>query len=147
MSYITIVDATTYFASKLDAELWAAETPERQQQALDTAMRSIDLLAYKGKKTYPDLVNQFPRNESTTVPEAIQLANAELAYSLLDGIDPNIEYENLTMTSQAYANVRSSYDRSDLPEHIVAGVPNIEAWRYLSPYLANSREVKMARVS
>jgi len=153
MSYIDAAEANDYFLTRLNSDAWFNEpdgtssTPDRKVQALETATRAIDLLRYKGAKTDPDQLNQFPRNGETVIPVAIKLATAELALSFLEGLDPSMEYEAMSINSQTYANVRSSYDRTSLPEHIAAGVPSITAWRYLTPYLACFTNVKLTRVS
>lgn len=149
--YISIIEATEYFTTRINSDAWLSYEPvsgtvDARLAALVTATRAIDQLKLKGSKPEGQ-ENQFPRQGQTEIPVAIKLATAELAYSYLDGIDPHFEYESLAMISQQYSNVRSSYDRSVLPEHIVAGVPNIVAWRYLIPYLAKSENVRLNRVS
>ena len=52
---------------------------------------------------------EFPRGADTVVPEAIRRAEYELAFSLLDGVDPQMELENLSVTAQGYAEVRTHY--------------------------------------
>ena len=58
---------------------------------------------------------EFPRGNDTEVPEAIRRACYEIAYSLLDGKDPELELENLGITSQGYSSVRTTYNRSQVP--------------------------------
>jgi len=90
---------------------------------------------------------QFPRNGDTLVPADIQSAAAEIALALLDGVNPELEFENIHMTSQGYGGVRSSFDRSVKPPHILSGVPSFTAWTYLKPYLRDHLSLDLFRVN
>ena len=91
---------------------------------------------------------QFPRCSDTVVPEAIRQACYEIAYSLLDGRDPELELEAMAINHQAYGNVQTSYSRDQVPlEHIINGVPSIVAWRLIRPFLRPADEIKLSRVS
>jgi hypothetical protein len=90
---------------------------------------------------------EFPRNSDTEIPQDIQIACCEIAYALLDGIDPDLELENLDVVSQGYASVRSSYSRSRNPtEHLAAGVPSATAWRYLKPYIRDPGGIRISKI-
>jgi hypothetical protein len=92
-------------------------------------------------------VLEFPRGEDTVVPETIRRACYEIAYSLLDGKDPELELENLGVVSQGYSSVRTTYSRSQVPiEHLINGIPNALAWRLLKPFLRDGDAVKLTRV-
>lgn len=91
---------------------------------------------------------EFPRGADTTVPEAIRKACYEIAHSLLDGKDPEIELENLGISSQGYSSVRTTFARDQVPiEHLINGVPNAMAWRLLRPFLRDGDAIKLSRVS
>jgi hypothetical protein len=90
---------------------------------------------------------EFPRDSDTTVPADIEQACYELAYSLLDGRDPELELEALGISQQAYGQVQTSYNRSQTPlEHLVNGVPNALAWRLIRPFLASPDEIRLTRI-
>jgi hypothetical protein len=91
---------------------------------------------------------EFPRGTDTDVPEAIRRACYEIAFSLLDGKDPELELENLSVSSQGFSSVRTTYNRNQAPlEHIINGVPSAEAWRLLRPFLRDGNHIKLARKS
>jgi hypothetical protein len=91
---------------------------------------------------------EFPRGGDTVVPEAIRIAEYELAFSLLDGVDPQMELENLAVTAQGYAEVRTHYERNMVPiEHLINLVPNPLAWSLLKPFLRDDQAVRLSRVS
>jgi hypothetical protein len=91
---------------------------------------------------------EFPRGSDTDVPEAIRRACYEIAHSLLDDKDPELELENLGITSHGFASVRTSYSRSQVPiEHLINMVPNAIAWRILKPFIRDDDAVKLRRVS
>ena len=50
---------------------------------------------------------EFPRGSDTEVPEDIRRACYEIAHSLLDDKDPELELENLGITSHGFASVRT----------------------------------------
>jgi hypothetical protein len=145
--YISISAAVDYFALRLNTEAWDRADATNQEKALAMATDAINRLNFVGEMTDSNQENQFPRGGDTEVPQDIQEACAELAMRLLDGVDPELEFENLSMVSQGYSNVRSTYDRTTPAEHVVAGIVSITAWRKLKPYLRDSRTVELHRVS
>jgi hypothetical protein len=91
---------------------------------------------------------EFPRGPDTVVPDAISIAQYELALSLLDGVDPQLELENLSVTAQGHAEVRTHFDRGMVPiEHLINLVPNPLAWSLLKPFLRDDQAVRLSRVS
>jgi len=144
--YATIADAQTYFDGRLNSEAWEDATTPDQDKSLITATKAIDRLNFAGDKFDSEQELQFPRGTDTSVPQDIVEACCEMAYSLLDGREPEIDYENLSMVSQGYGNVRSTYDRDINPLNELAGVTSIVAWRLLLPYLRVARSVTMIRV-
>lgn len=145
-SYMTITEAQTYFDDRLNVMAWETSSSEEQRKALAMATRTIDRLNFLGVKTSITQIEQFPRNDDTLVPDDVKNASAEIALALLDGVDPELEFENLKLRSQGYGSVRSSYD-SEPPPHVVAGVPSVVAWQYLHPYLRDSNTIDFFRTS
>ena len=91
---------------------------------------------------------EFPRGTDTEVPDVIKCACYEIAHSLLDHKDPEIELENLGVISQGYAAVRVTYNRNQVPiEHLINFVPNALAWRWLKPFLYDEDAIKLVRVA
>lgn len=146
-NYATLTQAQAYLDGVLNTEAWDNADATTQTKALTMGTKAIDQLNYRGDKAEDSQVNQFPRAEDTDVPDAIVNASVEIALRLLDGVDPELEYENLRMIAQGYSNVRSTYDSMQIARHIVAGIPSITAWRYLFPYLRESNSVELNRVS
>lgn len=146
-AYATRTEAQAYFDERLNVDAWDDASSADQTKALAQATKIIDQLNYRGEKYDEDQENQFPRGDDIEVPQDIKDACSEIALALLDGVDPELEFENLKMTSQGYANVRSTYDAIAVPEHFLAGVPSVTAWRYLKPYLKDASAIDMSRVS
>ena len=146
-SYLTIPEAQLYFNTRLHTEPWDCAIDSEKTKALAMSTKIIDRLNYEGEKTNEAQVNQFPRDADIVVPEDIGDATAEIALSLLDGVDPELEFENLAMTTQQYGTIKSSYDRSINQQYKVAGVPSMTAWRMLVPYLQDSQGIDLNRVS
>ncbi len=155
-SYNTIEEANAYFIARLHSELWIQATDEIKQAALNSAARIIDKFGYIGRKLVATQEHEFPRSgiyldcvAITTVPNEIKIAECDIAYALLSGIDPEKEMRSMTVTSRGYSSVRITYDPKLIQEWLVYGVPSQSAWAYLVPYLSrdSSGSVKLHRVS
>ena len=91
---------------------------------------------------------EFPRDADTEVPEAVRVATYEIAQSLLDGKDPDIELEALGIKSYGFQGETTSHNREQVPiEHIINGVPSEQAWRLLRPYLREDDAILLSRIS
>ncbi|KPK52069.1 MAG: hypothetical protein AMS22_09840 [Thiotrichales bacterium SG8_50] len=163
--YGTITEANEYFSYRLHEEAWSDASTADREKALIRATAIIDALNFKGQKaTVYDEENygegyeedlraaqvsqelEFPRDEDTDVPHEIKVACWEIAYNLLDGVDPDLELENLGVVSQGIASVRTTYNRNHTQiEHLMNGVPSAAAWRYLRPFLRSSEDVRVSR--
>ena len=146
-SYVTEAEAQTYFDNRLNVEAWDDATSTDRQKSLGHATSVIDRLNFVGCKAEEAQVNQFPRGVDVAIPQDIKNAVCEVALALLDGVDPQLEFENVFMTSQGYGGVRSSYDRTVKPAHLLAGVPSFTAWTYLKPYLLDPLNIELHRTS
>ena len=169
--YGALADANEYFSYKLHEEAWYDAPAVDRPKALIKATQIIDTLNFKGyKATVYDILYdedgneldvteeeireaedeqelEFPRGEDIEVPDAILIACWEIAYALLDGVDPDLDVENLGVVSQGYASVRTTYARSQAQiEHLMHGIPSATAWRYLKPFLRDAENVKLSRV-
>ena len=152
-AYDTITNADTYFGTRLHVLVWAESTNADKTKALAEASARIDRLRFKGAMVASDQDRSFPRyygddpDGTETVPDDIKIACYECAYALLDGVDPELELENLAVSSQGISSVRNTYARGEVPEHFAAGIPSAFAWRYLKPYIACGNIVRIRRVS
>lgn len=146
-SYLAAADAQSYFNSRLNSSVWDDAVEADQEKALIMATRAIDQLNFIGCKSESTQLLEFPRNNETTVPDAILVAACEIAIVLLDGFDIELELENLTSTSKKYAAVSDTYDRSIAVEHLKAGIPSQIAWIYLKPYLVDPNYLNLSRVN
>jgi len=169
--YGTLVEANEYFDNRLHEEAWSNALASDRPKALMKASKLIDALNFKGYKAAVvailfdedwnelDITDEelreaeasqeleFPRGDDVEVPDAIKITCWEIAHSLLDGVDPDLEVENLGVVSQGYASVRTTYARNQLQiEHLMHGIPSATAWRYLKPFLRDADAVKLNRV-
>ena len=166
--YGTLSEANEYFEKRLHEWAWTGSSTIDCEKALIAARRLIDGLNYKGYKnpvyvlleenseaTVEEIqaaestqANEFPRGADTEVPEDIRIAQYELAHSLLDNKDPELELETLAVTGQTYGGVKTTYQRDQVPiEHLINMIPNAVAWRRLRPYLRDGDAIKISRVS
>lgn len=169
--YGTIDEANTYFSNRLHEEAWTDASTDDRRKALIAATVIIDALNFRGQKaTVYDIMFdddgylldvtdeelrdadwsqdlEFPRDSDVDVPEEIEIACWEIAHALLDGVDPDLELENLGVVSQGIASVRTTYNRNHTQvEHLMNGVPSATAWRHLRPFLRDSDAIKFSRV-
>ena len=163
-SYVTIQEAQDYFTNRLHSGLWDNTSVQNRQKALAEATAAIDRLRFVGDKNTvyvsrlaggdDDALTaafvaqelEFPRGTDEDIPSDIIAACCEEAFSRLDGKDPDEELENLAVSNQGYASVRTTYDRSFVHEHLNAGIVSPRAWRFLKPYLDEVRDFKISRV-
>lgn len=166
--YGDVDDADDYFAARLHESAWTSADVNDHPKALWAATQIIDTLNFKGDKhtvwllkqsnTTPTLeqimaaeasqLREFPRGADIEVPEAILVACFEIAYSLLDGKDPELELESLGVISQGMSSVRTTYARNQVPiAHLINGVPNYQAWRLIQPFLRDPDSIHLSRVS
>jgi hypothetical protein len=156
--YIGITDAQAYFDdARLNAESWDNSTSDLQLKALKSATTMINRLNFKGSKAVSSQPNEFPRQYNrqnlsetpvtipTTTPVDIQIACCELALSLLDGVDPDLEEDSLGAITEAYATARMTSDPSVRKDHIRAGIPSVLAWKHLLPYLNDPMDLHLRR--
>lgn len=147
-AYLTVAEAQEYFDNyRLITSAWDNASLEEQGKALNIGTRQIDALSYDGDKADDSQELQFPRGSDTEVPQDIKDACAECAYSILDGVEVEYEYDNLRSQSMGFANVRSSSSKDFLPEYKLAGIPSYIAWNLLVSYLRNNDSVTIMRTS
>jgi hypothetical protein len=166
--YGTAAGADAYFDARLHEYVWTESTSDERTKALVMATRIIDVLNFKGDKhpvyllleddpyasdeeireAEQEQLLEFPRGEDTVVPETIDRVCYEIAYALLDGKDPDLELENLGISSQTYGEVSTTYNRDQtLIEHLVNCVPSAQAWNWLKPFLRDGDMLALLRVS
>ena len=168
--YLTADDAEAYFLGKFSSESWDDASEEQKTKALIEATNRIDRLNFTGLRTAdynvntaavrndscfsisyppdgsPGQVLEFPRNGNDTVPQDILAACCEIAYALLDGIDPEIEMQNANTTSQRFSALAETYDADIVLFAFKHGIPSLTAWNYLVPYLADPFSLSLKRI-
>lgn len=150
LAYADLIFAEKYFTRKLHTLAWdEASDNQRKASLLEAALR-IDRLNFRGTKTDTTQKLEWPRKntkfDDDIIPEDIKIANVEVAFALLDGVDPDLEHENLAAVAEGASSMRTTYSRASVPEHFAAGIPSFTAWTYLRPHLADVRRIKLRRV-
>lgn len=145
--YCTIDWANQLALELLGTGPWDNATEANQDKALRSATRMIDRLNFAGEKADPDQSRQFPRGTDTAVPQNIMIATFYIALALLDGRETELELQDTVVTKHRIGPVETDYDRSKAPEHILAGIPSLEAWLYIKPYLRRHGSVVVSRTS
>jgi hypothetical protein len=144
-SYVSIEVAQEYFDTRMIHESWTDATETDKLRAVITATRLIDRLNFAGAKAVTTQSLEFPRDSDTEIPESIEIACCELAYQLLDGRDPEFEYESYMGQSGSLGPVSVSSDPNIIPEHIAHGIVSTLAWSYLKPFMRDPLALVMER--
>lgn len=172
--YIVADDAEVYFVGRFVSDAWDGADDTKKTKALIEASNRIDRLNYTGQRTAdynriktgldPDnpgvtisnimlpapldgQTREFPRNGYDVVPQDVLAACCEIAYALLDGVDPEIEMQNLSTVQHGFAALQETYDPRIVNMAFKHGIPSMTAWNYLLPYLQDPCEVATRRVS
>ena len=146
-AYITLAEANTYLEGQIAATAWRVETSDDNKgRAIVSATRFIDRQLWDGSKVDAYQVHAFPRTglvypgddavevPSTTVPQEVLDATAELASLLLDGseVQTNIDPNSGAIQSLKAGSVAISYFRT---EALASRLPTI-LWELLGFWLA-----------
>lgn len=96
--YVSEADADAYHLNRVDNDVWDAALTADKETAIKQATRLLDLLQWKGSKTYDEGALRWPRDgvydldgielDSTTIPVWLENATAEYAFVLLRDGDP-----------------------------------------------------------
>lgn len=149
-AYDTYTNADTYFGKRLHVLSWTDASNTNKTKALEEASSRIDRLQFSGLLVDEDQEREFPRyygddpDGTETVPDDIKIACYEIAFALLDDIDPDADF---TIVSRKFDRVSTTYNRDYLAEHLAAGIPSVLAWRFLQPYLSRAKTIKLNRVT
>jgi hypothetical protein len=152
-AYDTITNAEIYFSTRLHIANWTGASDSDKTKALAEATLRIDRLNFAGFKVEDDQDLEFPRyygdesDGTETVPNDIKYACFEIALALLSGVNPEKEVANLQVTSRTFSSVKTTYDRTIIPDYLAAGIPSNLAWQFLLPYLKSNKNVIIRRVS
>jgi len=122
-----------YFGGRLHTSPWDDASVADKTKALTMATVMVDRLDFAD--------GSAPDNDD------IKIACCEISLALLDGVDPETEEEAARISSQRYVGISTTYDRSSVPEHTMAGIPSATAWKHIVPYLRDERSIKISRVS
>ncbi|WP_396189864.1 DnaT-like ssDNA-binding protein [Flavobacterium sp.] len=134
-SYVTVDEANTYFADRLDVAAWTGASEEQKPQALVTATKMLDDLDWTGYVVSESQPLAFPRSGdyfdprtgttvslSSSVPMRVQNATMELAYHLLnnDGLlDDTGTVESISIGGINITNIRQANKLPGVVERLV----------------------------
>lgn len=145
-AYATITEAQVYMDGVIYADAWDSATTVERTKALLNATRLIDRLNFLGVKNDENQDLQFPRYDDATVPTDVMYACAAIANALLDGVDPEIEFQNLQLLQAGLNGAKSTYDRNSIQPQTAAGIGSFTAWTLLMPYIVDPGTVEVHHV-
>lgn len=135
--YGTLIDAADYLqAMKNDYDrVWLVQTESDKERYLKQATFQIERLRFKGDKTDPEQELKFPRDGSESVPKDIEYANYELAYAFADGKNVDFLDEASDNTLVDIPGIKSRRNANIINTGKIHGIPSVQAWRLLQPYV------------
>jgi hypothetical protein len=137
-SYISEVDASSYFDERLNVGAWTAAVSDDRARALISATRWVDTQWFKGDKATKEQALEFPRDGDDVIPVAVQWAVCEVVLALLAAGTTDL----LAVDSTAGVK-RKKVDVLETeywgPQDRPTGLEKVpQAIRFLAPYLAGS---------
>lgn len=141
MALITESQAQIYIDKIVESTAWDTATTNERSAALEQASMAVERLNFKD---YMDLTSL---SESNAKDIDIIYAIAESALRFLEGIDINLELENLRVDAQSFGAVRTTYNAHPKPEYYIHGIPSQVAWNLLRPHLRDGSIIQVRRVS
>lgn len=149
VTYIDYTEADTYCSFGLDSiyDPWFQASEDQRMKALVSATRLMQRLPWISIPATREQELHFPIAGETEIPQAIKIACVEIAVALLDERNPQADYEELVLSSSIVGRVSDTRSTNIQLPHIVAGIPSLEAWRLIAPYVrGDSRNVKVTRM-
>jgi hypothetical protein len=147
--YANIEFANDYFAEVVDKDAWLEADQAKRDAALAQATRTINTLNFIGRKTDPEQVNEFPRNDDDEVPQEVSIACCEVALAILRGLDLEAIHGNAGKSSEKVGDASVSYSGDGalklLSEN--SNLPSTTAMRLLNEWLVDPRELDLERIS
>jgi hypothetical protein len=144
--YGSVAGANTYFAQRLHTGPWDTALASDRTKALIMATRAIDKLNYAGVKAVEAQSLQFPRETDIVVPLNVEIAAYECVLQYLDGFNIDEETRSLGILKNRGWGAELTYDSDYHNEYIRNGIPSIEAWYLLLPFLRDQNLVNLSRV-
>lgn len=148
-TYATVAEADDYL-SRLYGDVydnWLSLSEENREKAIFTATRRIDRLPLVSYPADPDQGAHFPIAGQTVVPDDVKWACAELAATLADNRDLQMDYEEIAISSHKLGKVGVNRDTDVRLPHVLAGIPSLEAWRLLRPFIRVNQNINLLRVN
>lgn len=152
IGYVTIAEAnqyveTHYLSSSSERTSWQDLSPEDKDVLLMLSYESIETLPFSGRPTQVGQLKAFPREGSSSVPEAVKSAQCSNAVYMSD--------TSKRADSKFYDKLKShgiqSYSIGNLSESILdlkgdaanaSGIFCQEAIRYLQPFLRGGFRIR-----
>ena len=159
--YGTIQRADAFFSGRLNSFDWDNSSEGDKLKSLQHAKKLIDRFDYIGQKysvqnwltdnADADLTTaaskaslreaelaqpcEFPRGVSNIVPREIERAAYLIAKALLSGRDPNADLEDVSVRSEQYGMLNTSYNTSGNDQHHLAHlIPSPQAFNLIRPF-------------
>jgi hypothetical protein len=151
-AYLSLADADTYFASRVDHATWDAATAADKASALIEATSHIDAESWRGARAVSTQALAFPRaipsraafatpgvtargsySVQSSTPQAVKDATCEEAVAILGGVSPRQQMQHDGVSSVTIGSTSESYSGRGR-----SGLLSAKAARLLKRYRAGS---------
>lgn len=144
--YLEVNDADAYIQNyKVERSEWENASEGNKEIWLNKATRALDSLVWKSVRTDSLQPNAFPRGSETDIPQDILDATAELAFAYSCGVNPDLEFDNLSISSRKLGPVSTTSDTTIPKVFVILGIVSLDAYRLIAPYLQSSKLQRIER--
>lgn len=141
-SYLSLAEANEIFTADVQAADWAALTDDVKKILLLEATLLIDSsYSYKGSRTSPEQILEFPRDGSTIIPQAIKFATAVMTREQVAGTSGGGVITG-GIKSEKVGELKTEYFGGGTSDATVTVSPAIaQIINYLRPFISNTARV------
>jgi len=146
-TYCTLTEAEDYLAAGLpfNNAAWDESGSSLKEKAIESATRVMLRLPWAGfKATFAQRLHH-PIAGETTVPTDLKDACALIAVALLSGRSTEQDYMTVFTKSEKFGQMSLTRETQNEIPHLLAAVPDFEAWRLIRPYLDIDQEIYITR--
>jgi hypothetical protein len=146
-TYCTLQEAEDYLSAGLTFNnvAWDEAAQQLKLQALESATRVMLRLPWTGLKATLAQRLHHPVAGETTIPTDLKDACALIAVALISGRSTEQDYMNVFTKSEKFGQMSLTRETQDQVPHLLAAVPDFEAWRLIRPYLDVDQEIYLTR--
>lgn len=146
-TYCSLEEAEEYLSAGLSFNnaAWDEAGDTLKNKAIESATRVMLRLPWAGLKATLDQRLHHPIAGETTIPTDLKEACALIAVALLSGRSTEQDYMTVFTKSEKFGQMSLTRETQNEIPHLLAAVPDFEAWRLIRPYLSIGQDIYITR--